>query len=135
MFQSPSGIRMPPSPGVYALIPQSHHTNFPSYLCGGLTEYMPPSLESPPLSVHRFSEPAFSAGIEKHHIDGVPIKIFSMEKTIADCFKLGNAIGKDVVEALKLSAERKQFNLEALLTTARRCRTERVMIAYLEVIL
>jgi hypothetical protein len=40
-----------------------------------------------------------------------------------------------VVEALKLSAERKQFNLEALLTTARRCRTERVMIAYLEVIL
>ncbi len=96
----------------------------------------PPLLEYPPLSVHRFSEPAFSSGIDEHLIDGVPIKIYSMEKTIADCFKFRNTIGMDVVlEALKLYAGCKPFNLESLLTSARMCRTERGMIPYLEALL
>jgi predicted transcriptional regulator of viral defense system len=69
----------------------------------------PPSPEYPPLSVHRFSEPAFSSGIEEHTIDGVPVNIYSPEKTLADCFKFRNTIGMDVVlEALKLSAARAQ---------------------------
>lgn len=93
----------------------------------------PPALEYPPLSVHRFSEPAFSAGIEEHIIDGVPIKIYNREKTIADCFKFRNTIGMDVVlEALRLYLERQQTNLEALLSYARICRVERVMYPYLE---
>ncbi len=93
----------------------------------------PPSLEYPPLNVHRFSEPAFSSGIEEHLIDGVPVNIYSPEKTLADCFKFRNTIGMDVVlEALKLTTARKQFDLEALLTYARICRTDRVMYPYLE---
>lgn len=93
----------------------------------------PPTLEYPPLSVHRFSEPAFSSGIEEHIIDGVPVNIYSPEKTLADCFKFRNTIGMDVVlEALKLTTARKQFDLEALLTYARICRTDRVMYPYLE---
>lgn len=93
----------------------------------------PPSLEYPPLSVHRFSEPSFGSGIEEHTIDGVAIKIYSMEKTIADCFKFRNTIGMDVVlEALKLYTARKQTDLEALLTYARICRVDRVMYPYLE---
>ncbi len=74
------------------------------------------SLDYPPLSVHRFSGSAFRAGIEEHQIDGVPVKIYSPEKTLADCFKFRNKIGMDVVlEALKLYKTRKKFNLEALL--------------------
>jgi len=93
-------------------------------------------LEYPPLSVHRFSEPAFSSGIEEHIIDGVPVNIYSPEKTLADCFKFRNTIGMDVVlEALKLTTARKQFDLEALLSYARICRTDRVMYPYLEAIL
>ena len=96
----------------------------------------PPTLEYPPLSVHRFSEPAFSSGIEEHIIDGVPVNIYSPEKTLADCFKFRNTIGMDVVlEALKLTTARKQFDLEALLSYARICRTDRVMYPYLEAIL
>jgi len=93
----------------------------------------PPSLDHPPFLVRRFSDQAYSAGIEEHEIDGVAIKIYSAEKTLADCFKFRNKIGMDVVlEALKLYKTRKKFNLGELLKYAKICRVERVMRPYLE---
>ena len=60
-----------------------------------------PRLNYPPLTVHRFSEPALSEGIEQHKVDGVSIKVYCAEKTLADCFKFRNKIGMDtVLEAL-----------------------------------
>lgn len=92
-----------------------------------------PWLDYPPLLVHRFSDPAYSAGIEEHLIDGVTVKIYSPEKTLADCFKFRNKIGMDVVlEALKLYKARKQVNLGDLLQYAEICRVEKVMRPYLE---
>ncbi|EKD39351.1 MAG: hypothetical protein ACD_75C00434G0001 [uncultured bacterium] len=92
-----------------------------------------PSLEYPPLIVHRFSGQAYRAGIEEHQIDGVPVKIYNPEKTIVDCFKFRNKIGMDVVlEALKFYRDRKKFNLGALLNYAKICRVEKVMSPYLE---
>ncbi|NLV96203.1 MAG: transcriptional regulator [Desulfovibrionales bacterium] len=94
----------------------------------------PPFLGYPPLSVHRFSDPAFGAGIEEHQIDGVSIKIYSPEKTLADCFKFRNKIGMDVVlEAWKLYKVRKQVNLKKLLEYAKICRVKKIMLPYLEV--
>lgn len=95
-----------------------------------------PRLDYPPLVVHRFSEPALKAGFEKHLVDGVSIKIYCPEKTLADCFKFRNKLGMDIVlEALKLYKTRKQFNLEKLLKYARICRVEKIMRPYLEAIL
>lgn len=92
-----------------------------------------PSLDYPPLSVHRFSEPSFRAGIEEHDIDGVSVKIYCPEKTLADCFKFRNKIGMDVVlEALKLYQARKPSHIGALLKYAKVCRVEKVMHPYLE---
>jgi len=92
-----------------------------------------PFLDYPPLSVHRFSGLSFHAGIEEHQIDGTTIKIYSSEKTLADCFKFRNKLGMDVVlEALKLYKARKQFNIEALIRYAKICRVENVMRPYLE---
>jgi predicted transcriptional regulator of viral defense system len=92
-----------------------------------------PSLDHPPLLVHRFSDQAYRAGIEEHQIDGVSVKIYSPEKTLADCFKFRNKIGMDVVlEALKLYKARNTFNLVALLNYAKICRVEKVMRPYLE---
>lgn len=92
-----------------------------------------PFLDYPPLSVHRFSSQAFGTGIEEHLIDGVSIRIYNPEKTLADCFKFRNKIGMDVVlEALKLYKARKQFDLGALLKYAKACRVEKVMQPYLE---
>jgi len=92
-----------------------------------------PSLDHPPIQAHRFSNEAYRPGIEEHQIDGVPVKVYSPEKTLADCFKFRNKIGMDVVlETLKLYKTRKKFNLGELLRNARICRVEKVMRPYLE---
>jgi len=66
-------------------------------------------------------------------IDGVPVKIYSSEKTLVDCFKFRNKIGMDVVlEALKLYKTRKKFDLDELLKYARICRVEKIMRPYME---
>ncbi len=92
-----------------------------------------PRIDYPPISIHQFSSDSFTAGIEKHMIDGVEVKIYDPEKTIADCFKFRNKIGMDVVlEALKIYRSRQQFNLEKLFTYAKICRVKNIMTPYLE---
>jgi predicted transcriptional regulator of viral defense system len=95
-----------------------------------------PHLDYPPLSVHRFSDVAYREGIEEHPIDGVAVRIYSPEKTLADCFKFRNKLGMDVVrEALKLYRMRKPVKPDELIRYAQICRIENVMRPYLEAIL
>jgi predicted transcriptional regulator of viral defense system len=95
-----------------------------------------PRLDHPPISAHRFSSAAFADGVDQHRIDGVNVRVYNPEKTLADCFKFRNKIGKDVVlEALKLYKERKGLNLGKLLGHAKTCRVHKVMQPYLEAIL
>ncbi len=92
-----------------------------------------PSLESPPIHAYKFSEVAFNAGVEKHQIDGVTIQIYSVEKTLADCFKYRNKLGMDIVlEALKLYRSQNKINVSALMKYAKVCRVESIMQPYLE---
>ncbi|MDQ5988416.1 MAG: hypothetical protein CSYNP_04176 [Syntrophus sp. SKADARSKE-3] len=93
----------------------------------------PPRLGHPPLRIFWFSASTFDAGIEQHDVDGIPIKIYNPEKTLADCFKYRNKIGMDVVlEALKLYRQRKRVEIDRLIHYARLCRVEKVMRPYLE---
>jgi predicted transcriptional regulator of viral defense system len=93
----------------------------------------PPSLDYPPVQPHQFSENAYSAGLETLQIDGVPVKIYNIEKTLADCFKFRNKIGMDIVlEAFKLYRERKKTDLTKLIKYGKICRIDRVMMPYLE---
>jgi len=95
-----------------------------------------PSLDFPPVRAHKFAEEVFSTGVEEHQIDGVSVRIYSPEKTLADCFKFRNKLGMDVVlEALKLYKSRKKFNLEMVLKYAKICRVDKVMMPYLEAML
>lgn len=95
-----------------------------------------PRIDHPPISVHRFSGRSLSVGIETHRIDGIVVRIYGPEKTLADCFKFRNKLGMDVVlEALKLYKIRQGFKLEELLKYARVCRVESVMRPYLETLL
>jgi predicted transcriptional regulator of viral defense system len=55
-----------------------------------------------PLRIVRFSGAALMAGIEEHAVEGVPVKVCSPAKTVADCFKDRHKIGLDVaLEALR----------------------------------
>jgi predicted transcriptional regulator of viral defense system len=94
-----------------------------------------PRLEYPPLRIFWLSQKAYSAGIENHELDGISVKIYAIEKTIADCFKFRNKIGLDVaLEALRDYRKREDFNIETLLHYARVNRVERVIKPYLEAI-
>lgn len=96
----------------------------------------PPQIDFPPIKVHKFSDIAFVNGYETHFIDGVAVKIYSVEKTIADCFKFRNKIGMDVVlEALKLYKIRKKFDSNELLRYGKMCRVEKIMMPYLELLI
>jgi len=92
-----------------------------------------PSLDNPPIHAYKFSEAAFKEGIEKHQIDGATVQIYSVEKTLADCFKYRNKLGMDMVlEALKLYRDQKKINVNALMKYAKVCRVESIMRPYLE---
>jgi predicted transcriptional regulator of viral defense system len=93
----------------------------------------PPRLEHPPLRVFWFTKRAFEFGQESHKLDGAQVKIYSPEKTVADCFKYRNKVGIDTVrEALKLYLGRRTKNLNALLEAAEVCHVAKVMRPYLE---
>lgn len=95
-----------------------------------------PRLDHPPVSIHRFSDASLKEGVAQHHIDGVSVRIFNPEKTLADCFKFRNKIGMDVVlEALKLYRSLKAFNPAEVMKYAKICRVEKVITPYLEAIL
>lgn len=90
-----------------------------------------------PIRSFWFSEPAFSTGVETAQFDGVAVRIYSAEKTIADCFKYRNKIGQDVaIEALKeYRRNSKRADLQKIVRYAKLWRVENVMRPYLESLL
>ncbi len=92
-----------------------------------------PRLSHPPMRIFWFTPTAFTAGVETHKIDSVKVRLYSVEKTLADCFKYRNKIGMDtVLEALTLYRDRKKPRLKQLMEYARICRVEKVMRPYVE---
>ena len=92
-----------------------------------------PQMPYPPLRIARFSGSALTEGVELHNIEGVPVKITSVPKTIADCFKYRNKIGLDVaMEALKEAWSAKRVSMDELWHYGQICRVQNVMRPYLE---
>jgi predicted transcriptional regulator of viral defense system len=95
-----------------------------------------PKIDYPPIDVVKLSEEAFTSGIEEHTIDGVCIRVYNKEKTVADCFKFRNKIGTDIaIEAVKDYLRNSDANLEKLLHFARINRVEAVIRPYIEAVL
>lgn len=95
-----------------------------------------PRLEYPPIRTFRFSNKSFSEGIQTHRIDRAKIKVYSPEKTLADCFKFRNTIGLDTaIEALKLYRDRRNIKIDEIMHFARICRVTKIMRPYLEALL
>lgn len=94
--------------------------------------WMPRSTSFPVRAVY-FSGPALTEGIEMHKIDGVPVRVYSPAKTVADCFKYRNKIGAEVaIEALKDYLKRNRRGSDALWHFAKVCRVSNIMRPYLE---
>ncbi len=96
----------------------------------------PPRLDYPPIRVVRLSRGAYEAGIETHRLDEVPVKVYSREKTLADCFKHRGEVGLDTtLEAVRRYKAQGRVDAEAILRHAAVCRVARVMRPYLEALL
>jgi predicted transcriptional regulator of viral defense system len=91
-----------------------------------------PQLAYPPLRVYHFSDESVRAGIDVHTVDGVAVRIYNAEKTLADCFKYRGKIGMEVVLEAIRAYRRKQPRLQRILEYAKICRVERLMRPYLE---
>jgi predicted transcriptional regulator of viral defense system len=94
-----------------------------------------PSLGYPPLRVARMRGMAYSDGIETITEHGATIRVYSVAKTVADCFKFRNKIGLDVaMEALKDAWFKRKATMADLSHFAKINRVERVMQPYLEAV-
>jgi len=92
-----------------------------------------PKLDYPPLRLVRFSGAALTEGIEEHVVDGVTVRVTSVSKTVADCFKYRNKIGIDVaLEALREAWTARRLNSDEIWRYAKIDRVANVMRPYLE---
>jgi predicted transcriptional regulator of viral defense system len=119
----------------------SHHeliSQVPHYVDIALPSHAQvPKVDGVPLRAFWYPEHAFNAGVETISVDRVPVRIYSPEKTIADCFKYRNKIRLDVAaEALRRYREEvRRLPVNKLMEYARICRVERIMRPYLEAVL
>ena len=54
----------------------------------------PPRIDYPPLKMVQFTGEAYAAGVEEVERDGVKLRVYGVAKTVADCFKHRNKIGR-----------------------------------------
>ena len=110
------GTQIPHS--VYVALPRGHE---------------PPKLDHPPIEPVWFSAASYAYGMTQQTMDAIGIKIYSIPKTIADCFKFRNRVGLDVaIEALKDTLRQRRCAVDDILRAARINRVERIIRPYLE---
>ncbi len=89
-----------------------------------------------PIKYYRFSKRTWEAGIEEHLIDGHKIKVYSLAKTIVDCFRFRNQVGIDVARsALKNAFEEKKVSHRDIMKYASICRMTKIVKPILETLL
>jgi len=94
-----------------------------------------PRMDYPPVKMTTYSTKTYRAGIQKKIIDKVEVKIYSLEKTIADCFKYRNKIGIDVaIEALKEAKQKHRILADKLWEYCKICGVTNVIRPYMQAI-
>jgi predicted transcriptional regulator of viral defense system len=99
-------------------IPQGAHANRIKY---------------PPVKFYRFAPKAWKSGIEKHEVESHQINVYSLAKTIADCFKFRNKLGVDIArDALKVAITEKGIKPKEIMEYAKICRVDSIIKPILE---
>lgn len=81
----------------------------------------------------RMSPKQYELGIESRDVEGVQIKVYSVEKTLVDCFRLRRLVGHDVaVEALRDALGKRLLDIGVYVETAKRLRADKLVMPYLE---
>jgi predicted transcriptional regulator of viral defense system len=92
-----------------------------------------PKPDNVPIRIMRFSGQALNSFIEEHIVEGVPVRVYSSAKTVADCFKFRNKVGLDVaIEALKDCWRQRKATIDEIWAAAKVCRVTTIIRPYLE---
>ena len=96
-----------------------------------------PRIDGLPIRAFWYPDASLAAGVETVKIDGVGVRVFSAEKTIADCFKYRNKLGLDVaIEALRMYRERNgRKGMKSIIQFAEVDRVKQIILPYIEAIL
>lgn len=93
-------------------------------------------IDYPPVKYFRYAPEIWKNGIETHTIDGHPVRIYSLAKTVADCFRYRNKIGLDVArQALKIAVTKKKIKPTEIMRFAKICRVDKFIRPYVESLL
>ena len=85
-----------------------------------------PSVKGLPFRFVRFSGDALTQGVVNTRIEGVPVRVYSVAKTVADCLKYRNKIGVEVaMRNLRESVRQKKCSRERLRHFAKICRVQK----------
>lgn len=80
-----------------------------------------------------FSGDAFTEGVDEHSIEGIRVRVYNPAKTVADCFKYRNKIGRDVaLDALREVMRERTCSVDELWKYAKICRVTKTMLPYME---
>lgn len=94
-----------------------------------------PRMSYPQLRVVRFAPASLEAGVETREVEGTTIRVTSVAKSVADCFKFRSKVGLDVaLEALREARRGRRLSMDDLWRFARVDRVANVMRPYLKAV-
>ena len=123
--------------GVVSLLSALRHHGLTTQLPSAVWMTIPhkartPVVRMPRLEIVRATGGAMTSGVETASIEGVQVPIYSVAKTVADCFKHSRQVGEDVaIEALRDALRQKKATLADLMTYAAIDRVSRRIAPYL----
>ena len=92
-----------------------------------------PKRDGAPVRLVRFTDRLLTEGVESHTVEGVPVKVFGVAKTIADCFRYRNKIGLSVaIEGLQEALRQRKTTPGEIVRQAERGAIATVIRPYLE---
>ena len=87
-----------------------------------------PTVKGLRLRFVRFSGDALTQGVVNARIDGIPVRVYSVAKTVADCFKYRNKIGLETaLRSFRESFRQRKCSRERLQHFAKICRVDRIL--------
>lgn len=92
-----------------------------------------PKPDGVPLRVIRYADSLLSESVETHVIEGVPVKVFGVAKTVADCFRHRGKIGQSVaIEGLQEALRQRKATPAEIVRQAERGGVSTVISPYIE---
>ena len=92
-----------------------------------------PEPSSPPLRIVRMTNALLGDGVETHTIENVRVKVFSIAKTIADCFRHRRSVGLSIaLEGLQEALRQRKVTPATMSRQAATSGVATVMRPYLE---